>query len=112
MAVSSSLYLHESDKAALQTLKAIPGFSQLLKTYMSIWNERYWHIINMSSNLRLSEKQMSKYYNMLPPICEKLGIDVPELYLELDVNPILIHTEIQNHLSLSRLDFWRRCRMN
>lgn len=87
MAVSSNLYLHESDKAALQTLKAIPGFSQLLKTYMSIWNERYWHIINMSSNLRLSEKQMSKYYNMLPPICEKLGIDVPELYLELDVQP-------------------------
>ena len=67
MAVSSNVYLHESDKAALQTLKAIPGFSQLLKTYMSIWNERYWHIINMSSNLRLSEKQMSKYYNMLPP---------------------------------------------
>lgn len=24
---------------------------------------------------------------MLPPICEKLGIDVPELYLQLNVNP-------------------------
>ena len=87
MAVNSSLYLHESDKAALQALKSIPGFTQLLKAYMGVWNERHWHIINMSSNLKLSEKQMSKYYNMLPPICEKLGIDVPELYLELDVKP-------------------------
>lgn len=87
MAVNSSLYLHESDKAALQALKSIPGFTQLLKAYMGVWNERHWHIINMSSNLKLSEKQMSKYYNMLPPICEKLGIDVPELYLELDVEP-------------------------
>ena len=25
--------------------------------------------------------------NLLPPICEKLGIDVPELYVELNVNP-------------------------
>jgi Zn-dependent protease with chaperone function len=41
----------------------------------------------MSSNLKLSEKQLPKYYNMLPPICEKLGIDVPDLYLTHDVNP-------------------------
>lgn len=41
----------------------------------------------MSTKLRLNEKQMAKYYNMLPPICEKLGIDVPELFVELDVHP-------------------------
>lgn len=108
MAINSSLYLHDSDKAALQALKSIPGFTQLLKAYMSIWNERHWHIINMSSNLKLSEKQMSKYYNMLPPICEKLGIDVPELYLNL----IPIPTGIQS-LSLSlHPAFWRPYRMN
>lgn len=41
----------------------------------------------MSTNLRLDEKQIAKYYNMLPPICTKLGIDVPELFVELDVHP-------------------------
>lgn len=41
----------------------------------------------MSSNLRLGENQLPEYYDMLPPICEKLGIDVPEMYLQLDVNP-------------------------
>ena len=87
MAMNTSVFMHDSDKAALQALKAIPGFTQLLKGFMSIWNERQFQLLNMSSRLRLGEKQMSKYYNMLPPICEKLGIEIPELYIELDVSP-------------------------
>jgi len=87
MAISSKIYMHESDKVALQALKSIPGFTQLLKAYMKIWSEQQFHIQNMATNLRISEKQMPKYYNMLLPICEKLGIEVPELYLSLDVNP-------------------------
>lgn len=87
MSLNSDLYIHESDKAALAALKAIPGFSQFVKAFMGVWNEKNFKILNMSSNLRLSEKQMAKYYNMLPPICEKLGIPVPELYVKLDVNP-------------------------
>lgn len=87
MAMNTSVFMHDSDKAALQALKAIPGFTQLLKGFMSIWDERQFQLWNMSSRLRLSENQMAKYYNMLPPICEKLGIEVPELYLELNVSP-------------------------
>lgn len=83
--IDPNIYMHESDKAALKALKAIPGFSQVVKAFMSVWNESQFRIENMSSRLRLSEKQMAKYYNMLPPICEKLGIEVPELYLELNV---------------------------
>ncbi len=85
--INSNLYIHDSDRLALQALKAIPGFTQLLKAFMKVWSEKQFRIENMSSNLRLSEKQMSKYYNMLPPICEKLGVEIPELYLTLDVVP-------------------------
>ena len=85
--VNANIYMHDSDRAALQALKAIPGFTQLLKAYMKVWNERQFRVANMSGKLRISEKQMPKYYDMLPPICEKLGIKVPELYLELDVEP-------------------------
>ena len=87
MSLNPELFLHPTDKAAMKALKAIPGFNQFVKAYMNIWNERQFRIINMSSKLKISEKQMKKYYDMLPPICEKLGIEVPELYLELDVNP-------------------------
>ena len=53
---------------------------------MKIWSEQQFRLINMLTNLHLNNNQMAKYYNMLPPICEKLGIDVPELFVELDVN--------------------------
>ena len=87
MSIDSSLYMHESDKVALQALKAIPGFTPLLKAYMKVWSEQQFRIQNMATNIRINEKQMPKYYNMLFPICEKLGIEVPELYLELNVKP-------------------------
>lgn len=87
MALDYKLYLHDSDKAAMAALKAIPGFSQVMKAFMKICSEQQLRLVNMSSNLRLSEKQMSKYYNMLLPICEKLGIEVSDLFVELDVRP-------------------------
>lgn len=85
--MNPNFYMHDSDRIALQALKAIPGFTQLFKAFMRVWSEKQFRIQNMSTNLRISEKQLSKYYDMLPPICEKLGIDIPELYLELDVVP-------------------------
>lgn len=87
MGLDYKLYLHDSDKAAMTALKAIPGFSQVMKAFMKIWSEQQFGLINMSTNLHLSENQMAKYYNMLPPICEKLGIEIPELFVKLDVYP-------------------------
>ena len=97
MAMNTSVFMHDSDKAALQALKAIPGFTQLLKGFMSIWNERQFQLLNMSSRLRLSEKQMSKYYDMLPPICKKLGIEI--CILNWTFLPIRIPAETQSLLS-------------
>lgn len=87
MSIDSKYYTHSSDKAALKALKAIPGFHQLMKAFMKIWNERLYRIMNMSSRVRINENQLKEYYDMLPPICEKLGIEVPELYLEIDPYP-------------------------
>ena len=87
MAINRNVFMHESDKAALQILKSIPGFTQLLKAFMKVWDERLFHIMNMATNVKISENQMPEYHNMLPPICEKLGIEVPELYMKLDVIP-------------------------
>lgn len=87
MALNHDLFIHPTDQAAMKALKAIPGFHQFVKAYMSIWNERHFRIVNMSSFLRISDQQMKKYHDMLVPICDKLGIVVPELYIKLDVNP-------------------------
>ena len=80
-------FIHEEDARALNALKAIPGFDQLVKAFMKVFNEPSMKILNMSSKVRLSEEQCPRIYNLLIPICEKFGIPVPELYLELDRSP-------------------------
>ena len=87
MAVESKYYIHDSDQAALQTLQAIPGFTSLLKMFLKEWNERQAKLRNLSSYIRIGDDQLPRYKEMLVPICEKLGIEVPELYLMLDVRP-------------------------
>ena len=54
---------------------------------MKVFSERTFHILNMSGKVRISEQQLPRIYQMLPPICEKLGIKEPELYLELNRMP-------------------------
>ncbi len=49
--------------------------------------EQYQYGINMASRIRLSERQLPEIYMHLPPICEKLGIPEPELYLEMHPEP-------------------------
>ncbi len=80
-------FIHETDKKALDSLKAIPGFDQLTKAFMKVFSERTMKILNMSSKVRLSPEQCPRIYNLLVPICEKFEIPVPELYLELDRDP-------------------------
>lgn len=80
-------YTHPSDRSALKALEAIPGFHQLMKAIMKVWDERMSRLKNMSSMIRINEYQLPEYYNLLFPICEKLGIEVPELYLHLNVFP-------------------------
>ena len=87
MSIDPGFFIHESDKAALDTLKSIPGFTPFIKGFMKVWNEKQFRILNLSSRLRVSEEQLPKYHRMLVPICEKLGIAVPELYIELNVQP-------------------------
>lgn len=59
MAINPDFYVHESDRVALKALKAIPGFTPLLKAFMKVWSEKQFFIQNMSTNLRLSDKQLS-----------------------------------------------------
>ncbi len=87
MPIHANLYMHPLDRTALNSLKSIPGFSQLLKAWMKIWSEQQFLVENMATHLRVSEKQLPELYAMLPPICSRLGIAVPELYLKLDGQP-------------------------
>ena len=49
-------------------------------SYSVNYDEKAAKIDLLSTAIRLGENQMPEVYSLLPPICEQLGIDTPELY--------------------------------
>lgn len=84
---NKALFIHKTDKAALSALKAIPLFDKLCSKFIALFNEKEMNIIDMSTKIRISEQQVPRIYNMVKNICAKLGIPMPNLYLELDREP-------------------------
>ena len=87
MAIKHEQFVHPNDVKAQKSLELIPGFKRLAKEFMNLIGEKTFMIDNMSGKIKLGPNQMPDIYNLLPPICDKLGIDVPDLYLELNRNP-------------------------
>lgn len=87
MNTNVELFVHPEDSVALKMLQKVPGFDLATKWVMKLGVEQYCRGLYMANHIRLSSKQLPKIYNLLPPICEKLGIDVPELYLQMHSSP-------------------------
>lgn len=84
--IDISQFIHPDDAKAMHHLENIPGFSRLVKKIMELGFEQLQYGVNMATAIRLSPKQLPQIYNHLPPICNKLGIEEPEFYLQM--NPI------------------------
>ena len=80
MAYSAELYEHDLDRQAADALNQFPKFVKLLESYSANYDEKAAKIDLLSTAIRLGENQMPEVYSLLPPICEQLGIDTPELY--------------------------------
>ena len=87
MATDYRQFIHSDADNALEAPSTVPGFSTFAKKFNEIFSERFFRIENTSSHLRLGPNQLPEIYKLLPPICNKLGIKEPELYLSLDRNP-------------------------
>ncbi len=82
MPVDYNTFIHPRDRATLKALKFLPGFETLVRTYMKHFDEKMMHALNMASKIRVGTKQLPQVYAMLLEVCEKLGIEEPELYVE------------------------------
>lgn len=80
-------YQHEADKKALAALKKIPFFDKICSKCLEIFNETPNRVFNMSSCVRVTEKQLPKIYKMVENACIKLGISIPDIYISLDRSP-------------------------
>lgn len=80
MSYAVESYIHEMDRKAFAVLNTFPHFVKLMEAYRANYDEKAARIRLLSTAVRISENQMPEIYRLLPPICEKLGIAVPELY--------------------------------
>ena len=87
MQINPAEFIHPEDAEALRQLESITGFPTLVKKFLSLGFERYQYGQNLASSIRLSPTQLPKLYAKLPPICDKLGIAVPEFYLQMSPIP-------------------------
>lgn len=85
--LSPSEFIHPEDAAALRQMENIPGFPALVKKVLALGLEPLFYGINMATAIRLSPTQLPEIYRHLPPICERLGIEEPEFYLEMNPMP-------------------------
>ncbi len=84
--ISINDFIHPEDEAARRQLEAIPGFTAVLKGFLKIGYEQYFHGTNMANKIRFADNQLPEIYKRLHPICKKLEIEEPEFYLEM--NPV------------------------
>lgn len=80
-------FIHPEDEAALRNLEAVPGFDTVARFILEHFTEDMMHGLYMAQNVRLSPSQLPEIYNLLPPICGKFGIEMPEFYLTMDPSP-------------------------
>lgn len=80
MAYNAELYRHDLDRRATAALNTFPRFTNFVEAYHADFDEKAVRYKYLSTGIRLGEHQMPEIYSLLPPICDKLGIEVPELY--------------------------------
>lgn len=85
--IDNSVFIHPEDEAALKTLQTIPGVSYIFKKILEYGYEKMYYGENLASSIKLSPTQLPHIYRLLPPICEKLGIEEPEFYLQMNPMP-------------------------
>ena len=79
--------MHDLDRLAFDALNQFPKFAKLQEAYINNVDERAAKIEFLSSAIRLGENQLTEIYNLLSPICEKLGIEnMPDLYMVKSAN--------------------------
>jgi Zn-dependent protease with chaperone function len=80
--ISSRAWEHPADRAALSTLKSVPGLDTLLQKMVGSTTERSLRLVALSSAVRVSERQFAKVHKLFREACTVLDVQQqPELYI-------------------------------
>jgi len=79
-------FQHPWDAKATEALKNVPGLDKVIAKIMEYGLERIFYLENTASNVRVTARQFPRLHRSLGWGCKILGVEEPELYIEL--NPV------------------------
>ncbi|MFI7123403.1 M48 family metallopeptidase [Amycolatopsis sp. NPDC049868] len=81
--ISPRAYEHPVDRGALATLRAVPGFAQVVKAVSGFYTERGERLMALASAIRVGPKQYPELDRLRNECAETLDLDrVPNLFVE------------------------------
>ena len=80
-------FQHEQDRIATESLQGIPGLDTLVAKVMEHGFERLYYLQNVADNVRVTARMFPRLHRCLGWGCKILGVDEPELYVNLDPVP-------------------------
>jgi Zn-dependent protease with chaperone function len=81
--ISPRAYEHPVDRGALASLRAFPGFAQVLKSISGFYSERGERLMALASSIRVGPTQYPELDKLRRECAETLDIDtVPNLFVE------------------------------
>ena len=63
--ISATAWEHPADRAALQTLRAIPGFDQVVRSIFGFFGERGIRLMFQANAVRVGPRQFPKLHGLL-----------------------------------------------
>jgi Zn-dependent protease with chaperone function len=80
--ISSTSWEHPADRAALNTLRALPGFDEIVRKVAGFFGERGLRHLFLANAVRCGPTQRPALYAMLHEVCQTLDVhQVPHLYV-------------------------------
>lgn len=79
--ISPRAWEHPADKAALSTIKSIPGLDLAVKAISGFTSDRSFRLYFLASALRVGENQLPKIWRLLTKACDILDMECPELFV-------------------------------
>jgi Zn-dependent protease with chaperone function len=80
--IASTAWEHPADRAALNTLRAIPGFDQVVRKVAAFFGEKGVRQLFLANAVRVGPDQRPKMWAMYQEVLDTLDWpDVPELYV-------------------------------
>lgn len=85
--LDSQSYEHEFDKAALKTMKALPGFDTVANFFLN-WTFIKWHIIDLQgSNFLVTRESCPELYDLVHDVADTLDVrPIPRFYTQWGYN--------------------------